>query len=165
LTPWERTVANLCIAGTLAGIAVALVVGSENFPLSNAVMFSRDVGSDRPRYTMHWYVNGDETETILHHLELSDRYFFQHFYGPTDTGPLYADTPTEAGWEALEERLVPWFEVFVGRYEEREKRGVESVRFEMRLENSKVRGAPIDYVVGTYHARRHEFRGVYRHVD
>lgn len=152
----ERLRASLFILCILVPASLAMAFGEENFPLTSAAMFARDAGPDRPKYTMHWYVE-DEAGVQLEHptsLGLSERHFFLHFYGVSDGDPPYPDTPQDASYAAFEQRATPWFAVFTARYQQRYGRTVERVRLLMRQRDAS---PAKEFYLGTYDPRSGRF--------
>jgi hypothetical protein len=99
------------------------VRGVENFPLSAAVMFSRDIGPDRPLYTLLWRITdrgGARSEAEPRRLGLHPRHFFLHVYQPDLADSPYhgrhrpPDSPA-----AFEARMSAWFGVFAQRWSAR----------------------------------------------
>jgi len=153
MSVWERARywgANCCIVGVLVPAIAAVVVGEENFPFTAAVMFCRDAGPDRPRYTMHWFARdatGEREVSPRDELTLSERHFFLHFWGPSEEDPPYPDTPRDPTWQAFAERAERWFRVFAERYERHFGQPLEGARLVLR----RIHPAPArDYPVGNY---------------
>ena len=101
----------------------AVVRGIEHYPLTSALMFSRDIGADRPLYTMQWHVTdtaGERTEVNPFSLRLHPRHFFLHVFLPAHADSPYhhkrrqPDTP-----EDYDERMRLWFGVLAGRWAEK----------------------------------------------
>jgi len=147
---------NLFILAILLPASVAMAFGEENFPLTSAAMFARDIGPERARYTMHWQVQSSSTQSEVNptSLGLSVRHFFVHFYGPAEADSPYADTPRDASWPAFQERAAMWFGVFVGRYEKQTGQHVSHVRLIVR---QRYPASGNDYLVGTYDAATRVF--------
>jgi len=116
----RRALANLFILLFLAANVMAAVRGIEDFPLTAAVMFARDIGPERPLYTLHWRITDDEgaqTEVVLRSLWLEPRHFFLHVYLPDITDSPYHGRdrgPDSPG--AFDARMSRWFSVMVERW-------------------------------------------------
>lgn len=102
----------------------AVVRGIEHYPLTSALMFSRDIGSDRPLYTMQWHVTdaaGERSAVNPFDLRLHPRHFFLHVFLPAHADSPYhlkqrpADDP-----EAYAERMRLWFGVLASRWAEKQ---------------------------------------------
>jgi hypothetical protein len=152
----ERVRASLVILSILVPATLAMAFGEENFPLTSAAMFARDAGPERPKYTMHWYVeDGAGVQLVVPtKLGLSERHFFLHFYGTSEADSPYPDTPSDASYAAFAARAERWFAVFTARYQQHYGRTAERVRLLMRQ-----RGAnpAKEFVVGVYDARSGRF--------
>lgn len=116
----RRRLIDVFILVYLALHAWALVQGIEDYPLTAAVMFARDIGPERPLYTMHWLVTdaeGRRSDVDPKRLGLPPRHFFLRVYLPALADSPYhhrhrpADSPT-----AHEERVGLWLRLFSRRW-------------------------------------------------
>lgn len=116
-----RAAANAFIALFLGAHVYALARGVEDFPLSAAVMFAREVTPRTPLYEFRWEVHTADarapSEAVAPlSLGLQPRHFFLHVYGAEGPeAPYLAARPRTRA--EFEQRLSTWFRWFEARYQ------------------------------------------------
>lgn len=147
--PAKRPFASAFIAMTLGLLTVTLVRGQENYPLTVAPMFARDVIEDRPRYTMHWFITNSEGEHEVFPgplLGVHPRQFFIRWYGPHGQS-AYIDAPEDPGWPAFGARMARWFTEMSARHAASTGKAVYSARLVVR----RVHPSPAqEHTLGTF---------------
>jgi hypothetical protein len=119
----RRTVTSLFILLFLAAHGMVAVRGIEDFPFTAAVMFARDIGPDRPLYTLHWRITDDEGAQIEVHprrLGLEPRHFFLESYLPDlEDSPYHGRSRGPDSPDAFDARLSRCFSVMAERWIDR----------------------------------------------
>lgn len=159
----KKILVNLFLLLFLGTHLATMIRGVEDYPLTAAIMFARDVDDARPRYTFHWIVTDEsgQQEVLPQTLDLHPRHFFLEIYRPDDPSTPYIHARGADTEEAFRTRLEGWFALFAKRFAAQRGQTLTTVDLVLQEEYPHPQ---TQILIGTYHVNTGEFQHLRRRL-